>query len=291
MSTTRENSGHDPLKSVIKPVEKTGDRLMTPFRATLSLILILSTPFVLYSIIYPENSPVFLRWPKPGYRNPTLYPTHLQTDLSPTNISHIAFGIGGSSHTWSHRGKYSDLWWKPGSTRGFVFLDQQPDPVSKFKIGYKMSSDWTRFKHSVTRSGSAVRIARVVKDLFRVGLPNVRWFVMGDDDTVFFAENLATVLAKYDHRGMVYVGGNSESVEQDVMHSYDMAFGGGGFAISYPLAAELWKKMDGCLERYHYFYGSDQRVWACVGELGVVLSKEPGFHQVLLISAFYYLVS
>lgn len=106
---------------------------------------------------------------------------------------------------------------------------------------------------------------------------------MGDDDTVFFGENLVSVLSKYDHRQMYYVGGSSESVEQDVMHSYDMAFGGGGFAVSYPLAVELARIFDGCLDRYRYFYGSDQRVWACVSEIGVSLTKERGFHQVILL--------
>lgn len=103
---------------------------------------------------------------------------------------------------------------------------------------------------------------------------------MGDDDTVFFVDNLISVLAKYDDSKMYYVGGNSESVEQNVMHSYDMAFGGGGFAVSYPLAAELVKVFDGCLDRYYKFYGSDQRVWACVTEIGVSLTRERGFHQI-----------
>ena len=103
---------------------------------------------------------------------------------------------------------------------------------------------------------------------------------MGDDDTVFFTENLVSVLAKYDHNQMYYIGGNSESIEQDQIHSYQMAFGGGGFAISYPLAAQLVNVMDGCLQRYSYFYGSDQRVWACITELGVHLTTERGFHQV-----------
>lgn len=103
---------------------------------------------------------------------------------------------------------------------------------------------------------------------------------MGDDDTVFFTENLVSVLASYDHNQMYYIGGNSESVEQDVMHAYDMAFGGGGFAISYPLAAQLVKLMDGCLDRYFRFYGSDQRVWACAAEVGVPLTTQRGFHQV-----------
>ncbi|CAB4284565.1 unnamed protein product [Prunus armeniaca] len=72
----------------------------------------------------------------------------------------------------------------------------------------------------------------------------VRWFVIGDDDTVFCTHNLVTVLAKYDHNQMYYIGGTSESVDQVVIHLYSMAYGGGGFAVSYPLAAELVKILD-----------------------------------------------
>ncbi|KAG5584225.1 hypothetical protein H5410_044659 [Solanum commersonii] len=80
---------------------------------------------------------------------------------------------------------------------------------------------------------------------------------MGDDDTIFFTENLVAILGKYDHNQMYYIGGNSESVEQNVVCSYSMAFGGGGIAISHLLAAELVKILDGCINRYHYLYGSD----------------------------------
>ncbi|KAG5550281.1 hypothetical protein RHGRI_015293 [Rhododendron griersonianum] len=79
---------------------------------------------------------------------------------------------------------------------------------------------------------------------------------------------------------MYYIGGNSESVEQDVIHSYTMAYGGGGFAISYPLAAELVKVLDGCIDRYASFYGSDQKIGGCMSEIGVPVTKELGFHQV-----------
>lgn len=129
---------------------------------------------------------------------------------------------------------------------------------------------------------SAVRIARLVKESFELGFKNVRWFVMGDDDTVCFTENLVTVLAKYDRNQMYYIGGNSESVEQDVICSYSMAYGGGGFAISYPLAAELVKILDDCINRYHYLYASDQKVGGCMDEIGIPLTKELGFHQVYI---------
>ena len=103
---------------------------------------------------------------------------------------------------------------------------------------------------------------------------------MGDDDTVFFMENLIDMLGRYDHNQMYYIGANSESVEQDVVHSYTMAYGGGGFAISYPLATVLVQILDGCINRYAHMYGSDQKIQGCISEIGVPLTKEHGFHQV-----------
>lgn len=115
--------------------------------------------------------------------------------------------------------------------------------------------------------------------------------MLGDDDTVFFLENLAGTLAKYDWEQWYYVGSLSESAEQNAKHFFDMAFGGGGFAISYPLAKVLSKVMDSCLMRYGHLFGSDARVFACLAELGVGLTREPGFHQVDLRGDLFGLLS
>ncbi|KAL8509002.1 hypothetical protein ACS0TY_016262 [Phlomoides rotata] len=200
-----------------------------------------------------------------------------------TEISHIMFGIGGSAATWRQRRHYCELWWKPNITRGFVWLDKEPSKDSAWPATsppYRVSGNTARFKYTNWEgSRSAVRLARIVKESFEIGSENVRWFVMGDDDTVFFTENLVNLLNKYDHKQMYYIGGISESVEQDMFHSYEMAYGGGGFAVSYPLAAELVNILDGCIDRYAEFYGSDLKVGACVNELGVPFTREAGFHQ------------
>ncbi|XP_019192412.1 PREDICTED: uncharacterized protein LOC109186749 [Ipomoea nil] len=287
MSQARVCSGQEglnPFKSFV--LDNKSDRLRWRLKFGVVVLFAVSALVVIYSAFTSEarwfrcaecrDFPAVKIAPAPGCAVPEQNDSDAVTD-----VSHIVFGIGGSINTWKNRKHYSELWWKPNITRGFVWLDAEPDPAELWpetSPPYRISSDWKKFKfiHSL----SAVRLSRIVVDSFREGLPDARWFVMGDDDTVFFPENLAAVLAKYDHREMYYVGGNSESVEQDAMHAYDMAFGGGGFAISYPLAAELVKIMDGCLNRYFYFYGSDQRVWACVGELGVSLTRELGFHQI-----------
>ena len=264
------------------------DFLFRVIRYATLIILIASFSVVLYSAI--TSSTPWFRFPNDAARHsagglPATADYVSGDNIGETNISHIQFGVAGSVTTWNERRHYSELWWEPNVTRGYVWLDGKPDaaasvPWPKNSPPYRVSEDWSRFKYS--SSQAAVRIARIVSESFRVGLPNVRWFVMGDDDTVFFTENLVSVLAKYDHRQMYYIGANSESVEQDVIHAYGMAFGGGGFAVSYGLAEKLAAILDGCLDRYFRFYGSDQRIWACVSEIGVSLTTERGFHQVRL---------
>lgn len=130
-----------------------------------------------------------------------------------------------------------------------------------------------------------------MKDVVDREPSEVRWFVFGDDDTVFFVDNLVTVLSNYDHESWVYVGGRSESYEQNVANSFDMAFGGGGFAISSSLARVLARVSDSCLMRYGHLYGSDSRVFSCLAELGIGLTHEPGFHQVDLRGNLFGMLS
>uniref|UniRef100_A0A0D6QUQ1 Uncharacterized protein n=1 Tax=Araucaria cunninghamii TaxID=56994 RepID=A0A0D6QUQ1_ARACU len=205
-----------------------------------------------------------------------------------TDLQHIVFGIGASADLWDKRKEYVKLWWQPGQMRGYVWLDKKI-PAMRFDGGWegdgdlppwRISSNTSHFKYTHSFGWrSALRISRIVSETFREGVPDVHWFVMGDDDTIFVAENLVSVLSKYDHTQYYYVGGNSESHVQNSYLSYNMAFGGGGFAISYPLAKALEQMQDKCLPRYHELFGSDDRVQACVAELGVGLTREPGFHQ------------
>ncbi|VVA33275.1 PREDICTED: transferring glycosyl group transferase [Prunus dulcis] len=200
-----------------------------------------------------------------------------------TNISHIVFGIAASANMWGHRKNYIKLWWKADQMRGNVWLDQpvKMEPEHDHLLPpIKISSDTSKFEYKNPRGHqSAIRLSRIVSENFRLDMENVRWFVMGDDDTVFVTENLVRVLQKYDHNQFYYIGSSSESHLQNIYFSYNMAYGGGGIAISYPLAKALEKMQDRCIERYTGLYGSDDRLQACMAELGVPLTREKGFHQ------------
>ncbi|XP_017231485.1 uncharacterized protein LOC108205879 [Daucus carota subsp. sativus] len=198
-----------------------------------------------------------------------------------TEVKDIVFGIAASAKLWKKRKNYIKLWWKPGKMRGFVWLD---NPVKGEKDEglppLKISGNTSQFAYT-NRQGhrSAIRISRIVSETLNLGMENVRWFVMGDDDTVFVTDNLVRILNKYDHNQYYYIGSLSESHLQNIFFSYGMAYGGGGFAISYPLAKALVKMQDKCIQRYPGLYGSDDRMQACMAELGVPLTKELGFHQ------------
>ncbi|CAH2069110.1 unnamed protein product [Thlaspi arvense] len=214
-----------------------------------------------------------------------------QKPVEETELKHIVFGIAASSDLWRRRKEYVKIWWKPnGEMKGAVWLDKpvkgNASSPSSALPEIKISSDTSSFKYRY-RNGhrSAIRITRIVSETVRMlngteSERNVRWLVMGDDDTVFFSENLVRVLRKYDHKQFYYIGAPSESHLQNLhQFSYGMAYGGGGFAISYPLAKALEKVQDRCIERYPDLYGSDDRVHACMTEIGVPLTREVGFHQ------------
>uniref|UniRef100_A0A1D1Y499 Glycoprotein-N-acetylgalactosamine 3-beta-galactosyltransferase 1-A n=1 Tax=Anthurium amnicola TaxID=1678845 RepID=A0A1D1Y499_9ARAE len=217
----------------------------------------------------------------PDRHRPSPSPDHGSS--TPTNIHHIAFGIAGSVNTWSYRGAYVDLWWRPNQTRGFVWLDRAPIeyPWPATSPPFRVSEGTGRFRgYDRHKMPFAVRMTRVVLESYRAGMDGVRWFVMADDDTVLFLDNLVEVLRKYDHTAYFYVGGRSECVSQNAQHSFGMAFGGAGYAMSSPLVRELARILDGCLTRYPDLYGSDHVLQSCLAELGVSLTTEPGFHQI-----------
>lgn len=120
----------------------------------------------------------------------------------------------------------------------------------------------------------------MILDTLALNHSNVRWFVFGEDDTIFFPENLVKTLAKYDHRRWFYIGAQSEIQEENKFFGFGTAFTGAGFAISFPLAKALAKVFDSCLHRYQGLYGSESRVSYCLADLGVGLTREPGFHEV-----------
>uniref|UniRef100_M0ZPZ6 Transferase, transferring glycosyl groups n=1 Tax=Solanum tuberosum TaxID=4113 RepID=M0ZPZ6_SOLTU len=100
--------------------------------------------------------------------------------------------------------------------------------------------------HSIQQT---IRMARIVDEAFKMDNKSARWYIMAGDDTIFFIDNLVEVLSKYDHRKYFYVGMNSETHASNVAHSFNMAFGGGGYAFSYALVEAMVDNLDICIKR------------------------------------------
>ncbi|KAI8526147.1 hypothetical protein RHMOL_Rhmol13G0286200 [Rhododendron molle] len=204
---------------------------------------------------------------------------------SPTNINHLVFGLVGSLKAWRHRKAYIESWWRPNVTRGYLYLDTAPTeellPWSATSPPLCVSDDISKL---VQESGHVapimVRMVHAILEVYREGDQGVRWYVMGDDDSIFFVDNWVDVLAKYDHTKYVYIGGHSETVMSNFYYSFDQGFGGAGFALSYPLASAMVKDLEGCIKRYPHLNSADFITKFCVDELGVSLSAERGIHQI-----------
>ena len=57
--------------------------------------------------------------------------------------------------------------------------------------------DTSRFRYTFQKGlRSAIRTSKIVLETFRLNLIEVHCFVMGDDDMVFFPENLLQMLSK-----------------------------------------------------------------------------------------------
>ncbi|CAI8592736.1 unnamed protein product [Vicia faba] len=216
-------------------------------------------------------------------------------ESDPTDVNHLVFGIASTRNSWPKRKEYVKLWWNK-KIKGCVFVDNLPaqeNDTDDYVPPLCVSEDTSKFHYTYKRGlRSAIRVARVVKEIVELkNHSNVRWYVFGDDDTIFLPENLAKTLSKYDHRLWYYVGAYSENYEGSYAFGFGMAFGGGGFAISASLANVLSRVFDSCIERYSHLYGSDARVFSCIAELGVGLTYEPGFHQVDLSGNIFGLLA
>jgi len=113
--------------------------------------------------------------------------------------------------------------------------------------------------------------------------PGIRWVVVADEDTVFFPENLLTALQRYDPALPWYVGDVSEDLQAVQWYS-EMAFGGGGMALSRPLFDALVvpsdRDIEHCVPRYfNRLPTGDSRLSLCIADLGVPLTKHAGFRQ------------
>ncbi|KAL3529919.1 hypothetical protein ACH5RR_009241 [Cinchona calisaya] len=209
------------------------------------------------------------------------------SSVDTTNLQHLAFGIQGSEKTYHFRKPYIEAWWRPNETRGYVYLDKPPTgnllPWSPKSPPYRINDDISKLIREVKPNNPTMpRMVHGIFELFREEHEGIRWIVMGDDDSIFFVDNLVEVLSKYDYTKYYYIGYPSEYVMSNYWFSFNQAFGGSGIILSYPLAKALVKDMDRCLRTYGRL-SADLMTKSCLDDIGVNLTPNKGFHQIDLL--------
>ncbi|CAI9106297.1 OLC1v1005423C1 [Oldenlandia corymbosa var. corymbosa] len=205
-----------------------------------------------------------------------------------TDISHLLFGLVGSERECHHRKAYMESWWRPDEMRGYLFLDKPPTgddllPWSSASPPYRVSNNITEFGKEINASSSSdiIRTGYAIMEVVREYPEGFRWLLIGEDDTIFFVENILDVLEKYDDTKLYYFGGNSELVAKNFNLSFNMGFGGAGYIFSYPVAKLLAKYMVNYLRTFGRVYSSfDLILMSCLADFGVTFSPQKGMHQI-----------
>lgn len=253
------------------------------------IVLIFSFVMQLFFILafyhsnYPASESSHIRCKDSSYPFQSNY---IDSNDHPTNISHLVFGLFGSEKAWRRRKVYIESWWRPNMSRGYIYLDESPRgnllPWSSSSPPYRVSDNYfTKLLVELEHLDPVpTRIVHGIMEVFRVENGNLRWLVIGDDDSIFLIDNLVDVLSEYDHTKFYYFGGQSEFILSNFYLSFEQGFGGGGLILSYPLAKALTRDMENCLRRYASLKFSDQIIMKCIADIGVNLSPHKGIHQI-----------
>jgi hypothetical protein len=107
----------------------------------------------------------------------------------------------------------------------------------------------------------------------------VQWFAVGDDDTVWFIENLLYTLQHYNSSNVIYLGDISDKTVQIAHHRDYYAYGGGGVLLSRPLVLRFSQHTQEC-KRFTNMFAGDAMIGKCVtAVLKVNLTRNSNFHQ------------
>jgi hypothetical protein len=106
----------------------------------------------------------------------------------------------------------------------------------------------------------------------------IQWFAIGDDDTLWFINNLLHTLRQYNSSNKIYLGDVSDAVSQIARHGDSFAYGGGDILLSRPLALLFAQHFQLCGRSI--YIGGDGMIGRCVYQVSnVSLTKNKNFHQ------------
>ncbi|KAI9017067.1 hypothetical protein BC832DRAFT_527390 [Gaertneriomyces semiglobifer] len=113
--------------------------------------------------------------------------------------------------------------------------------------------------------------------------PDAEWYVMLDDDTYVFFDNLAELLSDYNPEDKLYIGGKNMFIGCDGVKTWGegpfFAHGGSGIVISRGGMKAMMNGLDACIEKYKSCWAGDVRTALCMRDQGILLTSPGGFHK------------
>ncbi|KAJ3037286.1 hypothetical protein HK097_003552 [Rhizophlyctis rosea] len=115
--------------------------------------------------------------------------------------------------------------------------------------------------------------------------PDAKWFIMVDDDTYIFWENLRLALDKFNPEDPHYFGAKTMFKGCDGVKKFgdgpSFAHGGSGIVISRGALRKIMtdNKIQKCIEKYRTCWAGDIRTSLCLRDNGVLLSSLKGFNK------------
>ncbi|KAJ8327021.1 hypothetical protein QVD99_005110 [Batrachochytrium dendrobatidis] len=122
--------------------------------------------------------------------------------------------------------------------------------------------------------------------------PNAEWFVMLDDDTYMFFDNLLNMVSDLDPEKPYYIGARNMFIGCDGVKKWGdgPAFGHGGSGIVLSRAAirTMVSNLDACIVRYKTCWAGDVRTALCLRDQNILLKDPKGFHISPPNDAFWF---
>ncbi|KAJ3272991.1 hypothetical protein HDV01_004897 [Terramyces sp. JEL0728] len=113
--------------------------------------------------------------------------------------------------------------------------------------------------------------------------PNADWYIMIDDDTYVFMENLHFRLAHFKPEKPYYFGSANVFTGCDSVKKLGsgpfFAHGGSGIVLSKAAIKKLIPIIDSCLPKYHGCWAGDIRLALCLRDADILLGDPLQFHR------------
>jgi hypothetical protein len=112
--------------------------------------------------------------------------------------------------------------------------------------------------------------------------PDAKWFILIDDDTYLFMENVHEYLSQFDHTMPYYLGNPNMFVGCDGVSEFGQgplfAHGGSGIILSRGALEKMKPVASQCIQKYKDCFAGDVRLALCLRDVGVFVESTDRNH-------------